>query len=185
MPAAAVPAADVAAPQPSATATEDARPVQTRSNAAPAEGSGALAWVDRWFIPAAIGILLVATAIRLPELGLNPFHHDEGVNGWFTTNLVRTGSYFYDPQNYHGPSLYYLALASEILLGLTDTAMRLVPVVFGVLTVAIVLGLRPALGSVARCWVRPRRCWRRRRRSRRPTRTTPWAASPGSASGTG
>ena len=149
MPAAAVPAADVAAPQPSAPATEDARPVQTRANAAPAEGPGALAWVDRWFIPAAIGILLVATAIRLPDLGLNPFHHDEGVNGWFTTNLVRTGSYFYDPQNYHGPSLYYLALASEILLGLTDTAMRLVPVVFGVLTVAIVLGLRPALGSVA------------------------------------
>jgi uncharacterized protein (TIGR03663 family) len=108
----------------------------------------ALAWIDRWFIPAAIGILLVATAIRLPELGLNPFHHDEGVNGWFTTNLVRTGNYFYDPHNYHGPSLYYLALASEILFGLTDTAMRLVPVVFGILTVAIVLGLRPVLGSL-------------------------------------
>jgi uncharacterized protein (TIGR03663 family) len=108
----------------------------------------ALAWIDRWFIPAAIGILLVAAAIRLPELGLNPFHHDEGVNGWFTTNLVRTGNYFYDPHNYHGPSLYYLALASEILFGLTDTAMRLVPVVFGVLTVAIVLGLRPVLGSL-------------------------------------
>ncbi|HEU5204998.1 MAG TPA: flippase activity-associated protein Agl23 [Candidatus Limnocylindrales bacterium] len=151
MPAEAVPAAVVPAPapEPSAPATEDASPVQTRANAAPAERPGALAWVDRWFIPAAIGVLLVATAIRLPELGLNPFHHDEGVNGWFTTNLVRTGSYFYDPQNYHGPSLYYLALASEILLGLTDTAMRLVPVVFGVLTVAIVLGLRPALGSVA------------------------------------
>ena len=110
---------------------------------------GAVAWLDRWFIPAAIGILLIAAAIRLPELSLNPFHHDEGVNGYFTTNLVRSGTYFYDPQNYHGPSLYYLALASEILFGLTDMAMRLVPVVFGLLTVAIVLGLRPVLGTVA------------------------------------
>lgn len=124
-------------------------PAGGRSDAPAVPANGSFAWLDRWFIPAAIGILLVAAAIRLPELGLNPFHHDEGVNGWFTTNLVRTGSYIYDPHNYHGPSLYYLALASEILFGLTDTAMRLVPVVFGLLTVAIVLGLRPVIGAVA------------------------------------
>jgi uncharacterized protein (TIGR03663 family) len=142
---------------PEAQATPTAKPPATgrtpgegrapRDPAAPSDAP-VLRWIDRWFIPAAIGILLVAAAIRLPELSLNPFHHDEGVNGWFTTNLVRTGSYFYDPHNYHGPSLYYLALASEILFGLTDTAMRLVPVVFGILTVAIVLGMRPVLGSL-------------------------------------
>ena len=108
-----------------------------------------LRWLDRWFIPAAIGILLVAAALRLPELGINPFHHDEGVNGWFTTSLVRSGRYVYDPQNYHGPSLYYAALLSEILFGLTDTAMRLVPVLFGMATVAIVLAMRPVFGTVA------------------------------------
>jgi len=126
-------------------------PREARPPADPAARSDdpVLRWIDRWYIPAAIGILLVAAAIRLPELAINPFHHDEGVNGYFTTNLVRTGSYLYDPHNYHGPSLYYLALASEILFGLTDMAMRLVPVVFGLLTVAIVLGLRPVLGSVA------------------------------------
>ncbi len=106
------------------------------------------AW-DRWFVPIALGILLVAAAIRLPELALNPFHHDEGVNGFFTMNLVRQGVYHYDPANYHGPSLYYLALLSEILFGLTTEAMRLVTVVFGLLLVGLVFPLRRYLGPVA------------------------------------
>jgi hypothetical protein len=67
---------------------------------------------------------------------MNPFHHDEGVNGWFTTMLVRSGAWQYDPANYHGPTLFYFALVSEILFGLTNEAMRLVPVVFGLVTVA-------------------------------------------------
>ncbi len=112
------------------------------------DDSGIDAWVSRLFVPAALLILLVAAAFRLPELALNPFHHDEGVNGWFTTNLVRSGTYVYDPANYHGPTLYYFALASEILFGLTTEAMRLVPVFFGLLTVAGVLALRPVLGSI-------------------------------------
>src|SRR4029450_498462 len=82
----------------------------------------ALAWIDRWFIPMAIGILLVAAAIRLPELGLNPFHHDEGVNGWFPTNLVRTGHSLYEPHTYplrhpphsHPPGLHSPPPASDI-----------------------------------------------------------------------
>ena len=111
--------------------------------------SGGQYWVGRLFIPAGIAILLIAAALRLPELALNPFHHDEGVNGFFTMNLVRTGKYVYDPANYHGPSLYYFALLSEILFGLTTEAMRLVPVVFGILTVGLVLPLRRYLGPVA------------------------------------
>ena len=103
---------------------------------------------DRWFWIGAFVVLVVAALIRLPELGINPFHHDEGVNGWFTTTLVRSGSYEYDPANYHGPTLYYFALLSEILFGLTNEAMRLVPVVFGLVTVGAVLGLRPVLGSI-------------------------------------
>jgi uncharacterized protein (TIGR03663 family) len=91
----------------------------------------------------------VAAALRFPELALNPFHHDEGVNGFFTTNLVRQGVYHYDPENYHGPSLYYFALLSEVLFGLTTEAMRLVPVVFGMLLVGLVFPLRRYLGPVA------------------------------------
>lgn len=104
---------------------------------------------DRWFIPIAILILVVAAALRLPELALNPFHHDEGVNGFFTTNLVRQGTYAYDPANYHGPTLYYFALASAVLFGLTDEAMRLVPVIFGLLLVGLTFAFRPHLGTLA------------------------------------
>ena len=116
---------------------------------APLERAPAADPLDRWFVPVALAILLVAAALRLPELALNPFHHDEGVNGFFTTNLVRQGVYTYDPANYHGPSLYYFALVSEILFGLTTEAMRLVPVVFGLLLVGLVFPLRRYLGSLA------------------------------------
>ncbi|MEO8463104.1 MAG: flippase activity-associated protein Agl23, partial [Chloroflexota bacterium] len=70
-------------------------------------------------------------------------------NGFFLTNLVRQGIYHYDPANYHGPSLYYFAYVSEILFGLTTEAMRLVPVVFGLMLVALPLALRRYFGSVA------------------------------------
>lgn len=104
---------------------------------------------DRWFIPIAILIMVVAAALRLPELAINPFHHDEGVNGFFTTNLVRQGTYAYDPANYHGPTLYYFALVSAVLFGLTDEAMRLIPVVFGLLLLGLTFSFRPYLGSLA------------------------------------
>lgn len=117
---------------------------------------------DRWFVPIALAILVVAAALRLPELALNPFHHDEGVNGYFMTNLVRNGTYVYDPANYHGPSLYYFALLSEILFGLTTEAMRLVPVVFGLLLVASRSACAPR-SAPSRC-LPPAPCWRSRRR---------------------
>ena len=60
---------------------------------------------------AALAILLIAVALRFHDLSLRPFHHDEGVNGFFLTRLLREGIFKYDPSNYHGPTLYYAALA--------------------------------------------------------------------------
>lgn len=129
-------------------APEDTAPVRPAvPRASAALESTDPAWVDRWFVPIAVAILLVAAALRLPELALNPFHHDEGVNGFFTTNLVRTGRYLYDPANYHGPTLYYFALVASWLFGLTTEAMRLGPVLFGLATVALAFPLRRYLGS--------------------------------------
>lgn len=148
----------VGAPRPTAPRPDDATaaPEGPSASAAPTRGdSQRSASVppglpsDRLFLVAAVGILLVATALRLPLLGLNPFHHDEGINGYFTTNLLRQGVYTYDPANYHGPSLYYLALASATLFGLTTEAMRLVPVLAGLATVALVLPLRRFIGPLA------------------------------------
>src|SRR4051812_37155387 len=67
---------------------------------------------------ASIVILAGSAFIRLYELGLKPMHHDEGVNGFFLTTLFRQGIYHYDPNNYHGPTLYYFALVVTKINGL-------------------------------------------------------------------
>ncbi|MFH1475302.1 MAG: flippase activity-associated protein Agl23 [Chloroflexota bacterium] len=90
-------------------------------------------------IGAVVLIFLVAGALRLWDLPLAPFHNDEGVNGWFTTQLLRTGSWTYDPANYHGPTLFYAAALSGLLVGLGDASLRLVPAVFGLATLGLVL----------------------------------------------
>jgi uncharacterized protein (TIGR03663 family) len=100
-----------------------------------------------WFI-ACVVILLAATALRFYALELKPLHHDEGVNGFFLTNLLRQGVYHYDPSNYHGPTLYYLTLPFVALFGLKTFAIRAVTAAFGVATVWLVLALRRRIGAV-------------------------------------
>ena len=71
------------------------------------------------------------------------------MNGWFLLNLVRPPhTYRYDPANYHGPTLYYLAWASSALFGLTTFSLRLVPALCGLLTIALILPLRRQLGDI-------------------------------------
>ena len=84
---------------------------------------------------AALAVVAVAIFLRCQDLSLRPFHHDEGVNGFFLTRLVREGAYKYDPSNYHGPSLYFLTLPLVAILGLSDAALRGTTAVFGILTV--------------------------------------------------
>lgn len=115
---------------------------------------------ERAWLIASISILAVAALFRIYDLGLVPLHHDEGVNGNFLVRLVREGFYQYDPQNYHGPTLYYLAAiipwtlrllfgpSAQNTYGLTTVTIRLVPAVFGVATTWLVLLLRRRLGAV-------------------------------------
>ncbi len=106
-------------------------------------------------------VLGVAAVLRLWDLPLAPFHNDEGVNGWFTSQLLRTGRWAYDPANYHGPTLFYSAALSGILVGLGDVSMRLVPAVFGLATLGLVLlagrwiGRAGAIAAVALLAVSP------------------------------
>jgi uncharacterized protein (TIGR03663 family) len=98
---------------------------------------------------ASVVILLVAALLRVVALELKPLHHDEGVNAFFLTDLLTKGEYRYNPENYHGPTLYYFALPLAHLFGMTTTVIRLVPVIFGVATVWLVLCLRRYLGTTA------------------------------------
>lgn len=107
-----------------------------------------------------LSILAVAAFLRIYDLALVPFHHDEGVNGNFLVRLVREGIYTYDPANYHGPTLYYFSAVIAWVLrflfgesaqntyGLNTVTLRLAPALFGLATVWLVLVLRRRLGTV-------------------------------------
>ncbi|MBD0373628.1 MAG: TIGR03663 family protein [Pyrinomonadaceae bacterium] len=102
-----------------------------------------------WLWPFASALILAASAfLRLYQYDIKPFHHDEGVNGFFLINLARNHVYHYDPSNYHGPTLYYFALLSSLLFGLNDFAVRFVPAIFGIATVWLMLLLRRYIGTI-------------------------------------
>ncbi len=104
-----------------------------------------------WWIAYA-SVMFVAAFVRLYQLELRPMHHDEGVNGFFLNNLMRAGVFRYDPTNYHGPTLYYLtlplAIAAERLEMYGTWTVRLLPLIFGLATVWLALGLRRYIGRV-------------------------------------
>jgi uncharacterized protein (TIGR03663 family) len=95
----------------------------------------------------AVGII-VAIWFRFNLIDIKPFHFDEGVNYNFLHNLATTGEYRYDPSNYHGPTLYYLALITLRIFGENTFALRFWPATFGVLTVTMLWFLRHHLGKV-------------------------------------
>lgn len=91
--------------------------------------------------------LAPAAVLRLYDLTVRPFHHDEGVNGWFFAKLWARGEYRYDPGNYHGPTLYFLSLPFAWAAGgPSDAALRAVAVVASLATVALLVALVPRLG---------------------------------------
>src|SRR6266478_3579576 len=107
-----------------------------------------------------IAILIVGAFLRLYNLSLVPLHHDEGVNGNFLVTLVREGKYTYNPENYHGPTLYFFSAVIPWIArffggkafgdnyGLTTFNIRLVTAAFGVGTIWLVLLLRKRLGTI-------------------------------------
>ena len=98
-----------------------------------------------WLLSCAL-ITAIAAFVRFFWLELKPLHHDEGVNGYFLTNLFRSGEYKYDPANYHGPDLYYIALAFSKVFGLNTLSIRWSVAIFGVLTVVLAFYLRKYIG---------------------------------------
>jgi uncharacterized protein (TIGR03663 family) len=116
---------------------------------------------DRVWRAAAVAILIAGALLRLYDLDLVPLHHDEGVNGGFVKILVREGVYQYDPENYHGPTLFYLSAVipwvSKLLFGsvsgdrygLTTFTIRFVPAAFGIATIGLILLLRKRMGTIA------------------------------------
>jgi uncharacterized protein (TIGR03663 family) len=92
--------------------------------------------------------IIVAIWFRFYMIDIKPFHHDEGTMYLFSSTLARTGEYRYDPTNFHGPTLHYLAYITLRIFGENTFALRFWPAIFGVLTVAMLWFLRHHLGKV-------------------------------------
>ena len=128
---------------------------------------------DRTWRFSALGVLIIGAFLRLyPDVNrcragswlkcalLPPLHHDEGVNGNFLVSLVRNGTYTYDPNNYHGATLYYFSaiipwiarffggVEARDKWGLTTFNVRLVTAAFGIATIGLALMLRKRLGKI-------------------------------------
>ena len=99
-------------------------------------------------------VLVTAGAFlfRAPRLDQRPMHTDESVHTAKAGELLETGTYVYDPREYHGPTLYYFALPFIWWSGvktLADThewMFRIVPVFFGTALVLILVLVGRGLG---------------------------------------
>src|SRR5436853_4363471 len=108
-----------------------------------------------------VGLLLVAgvaMALRCPHLDERPMHNDEAVNAIKFAQLWERGSYKYDPNEHHGPTLPYLTLAVAPLTGtpdfvhLTEIKLRVITVLFGLGLVMLVPSVADGLGRKAAIW---------------------------------
>jgi uncharacterized protein (TIGR03663 family) len=88
-------------------------------------------------------VALIGLAIRLPKLDARPMHTDEAVNAYIVGQLLAKEAFIYDPQDRHGPALAALALPIVRMQGarsfseLTESELRLVPIVAGTVTILL------------------------------------------------
>src|SRR6266404_1071492 len=103
----------------------------------------------------AIGIAL---ALRCPRLDVRPMHNDEAVNAMKFGELWEHGLYKYDPNEHHGPSLFYATLAVARLTSspdfehLTEVKLRLIPVIFAIGLLALLPLIADGLGRASAVW---------------------------------
>lgn len=107
------------------------------------------------FVAALAVVCTVALLLRLPDLGNRPFHADEAVHAVKLWEARQRGAYIYDPDEFHGPTLYYAAapfLAALGRNGIAETVeadYRFATVAIGVLLIALLGLLHDALGRRA------------------------------------
>ena len=108
---------------------------------------------------AAVLLLLTALALvlRTASLDNRPFHADEAVHALKFRELYEKGVYRYDPNEFHGPTIYYAALPVVFLRGRADFAAtqisdyRLVTALFGAGMICWLFLLSDATGKRAAC----------------------------------
>ena len=101
------------------------------------------------------GLLLAgAGLLRFAQIDRRLLHADEAVQAYQTWQLVRGDGYTYDPDDKHGPFLYYAAAGLAKISGqtpatLTVAKFRTVTLLAGLGTLALLLSAAPRLGRTA------------------------------------
>ena len=99
--------------------------------------------------------LAVGLALRLTRLDVRPMHHDEANQAVRFGLLLEAGEYRYDPNDHHGPTIYYLTLPSAWIRGqrtlasLDERTLRIVPAIFGAGLILAMSLLARGLGRTA------------------------------------
>jgi len=107
------------------------------------------------FVAAMLAVVAGAAVPRLADLGNRPMHCDEAVHAIKFGRLLEEDDYVYDPREYHGPSLNFLALpiahlsSARKLTQISETHLRLLTAIFGIALVAMVWLIREELGRGA------------------------------------
>ena len=109
-----------------------------------ANGQSDTPW-RRWEIGAYAGILILALALRLWDLGGQALHHDESLHAVYSWYLYDGRGYLHNPLM-HGPFQFFGTAAIFWVLWDSDFTVRLLPAIFGVILVGTPLLLRPYLG---------------------------------------
>jgi len=109
----------------------------------------------------ALVVLLAGVALGLWSLALDerPMHNDEAVNGVKFGQLWEHGRYKYDPNEHHGPSLYYATLAMSALTGapqdldhFSEKRLRFITVLFGIGLILLLPLVADGMGRKATAW---------------------------------
>ena len=114
--------------------------------------------MNRWAFPGLLLIAGIGLALRCPQLDVRPMHNDEAVNAMKFGRLWEQGSYRYDPNEHHGPTLYYSTLAVARLTSspdfdhLTENKLRLIAVAFGAGLILLLPLIADGLGRKAAIW---------------------------------
>lgn len=107
-----------------------------------------------WWLWLGLLVLLVLSLwLRWPAVDARPMHTDEIVQAARMANVLEQGTFAYDPGEYHGPTLPYLAAGMALLRGqstfaaLDEVTLRLVPLIVAGVLLLLSAGLRRELGT--------------------------------------
>src|SRR5438552_10972407 len=109
----------------------------------------------------ALGLLVAlgaGIALRCARLDVRPMHNDEAVNAIKFGRLWEQGAYKYDPNEHHGPTLYYATVALAQLTGApdfehcTEKRRRVLTLLVGLGTILLSPLIADGLGRKGTIW---------------------------------